>query len=179
MTLWTVARQASFTISQVLLRFTSIGSVIPSKHLILYHPLHLLPSIFPSIRVFFNELALLIRSKDVQKLYSHSYTHFLGGSNLTDSIYLANASFHLDLWDGLCPELPSSSAAPLKSIFHKTLRMNFLKCKSDLGTLLIKILQWVLTLKKSKLLSMVPPGHSNLARDDLSNLKTHLNLLGN
>ena len=51
---WTAARQASwsFTISQTLLKFMSIESVMPSNHLILCHPLLLLPSIFPSIRVF-------------------------------------------------------------------------------------------------------------------------------
>ena len=48
-------KQASlaFTISQSLLRFTSIKSVMPSNHLIFCHPLLLLPSIFPSVRVFF------------------------------------------------------------------------------------------------------------------------------
>ena len=50
----------SFTISQNLLKLMSTESVIPSNHLILCHPL-LLPSIFPSIRVFSNELALFIR----------------------------------------------------------------------------------------------------------------------
>ena len=51
---WTAARQASlsFTISQSLLKLTSIESVIPSNHLILCHPLLLLPSIFPSVRIF-------------------------------------------------------------------------------------------------------------------------------
>ena len=44
-----------------LLKFTSIELVMPSNHLILCHPLLLLPSIFPSIRVFSNELALCIR----------------------------------------------------------------------------------------------------------------------
>ena len=60
---WTAARQAflSFTISQSLLKFMSTESVMPSKHLILCHPLLLLPSIFPSIRVFSNESALCIR----------------------------------------------------------------------------------------------------------------------
>ena len=60
---WTAARQASlsFTISQSLLKLMSIESVMPSNHLILCHPLLLLPSIFPSIRVFSNESALLIR----------------------------------------------------------------------------------------------------------------------
>ena len=56
---WTAARQASlsFTISQGLLRLTSIESVMPSNHLILCLPLPLLPSIFPSIKVFSDEPA--------------------------------------------------------------------------------------------------------------------------
>ena len=56
---WTAVRQAplSFTVSWSLLRFRSIESVMPSNHLILCHPL-LLPTIFPSIRVFSNESAL-------------------------------------------------------------------------------------------------------------------------
>ena len=58
----TVARQASlsFTISQSLLKLMSIASVMPSNHLILCHPLLLLPSIFPRIRVFSKESVLLI-----------------------------------------------------------------------------------------------------------------------
>ena len=51
----------SFTISKSLLKLMSIESVIPSNHPILCHPLLLLPSIFPSIRVFSSELALPIR----------------------------------------------------------------------------------------------------------------------
>ena len=51
----------SFTISQSLLKLMSIGSVMPSNHLILCHPLLLLPSVFPNIRVFSNESALCIR----------------------------------------------------------------------------------------------------------------------
>ena len=60
---WTAAHQASLfsTISWSLLKFTSIESMIPSNHLILCHPLLPPPSIFPSIRVFSNELALRIR----------------------------------------------------------------------------------------------------------------------
>ena len=63
MTPWTEACQASLSIttSQSLLKLMSIESVMPSKHLILYHPLLLLPSIFPSIRVFSNESVLCIR----------------------------------------------------------------------------------------------------------------------
>ena len=51
----------SFTISQNLLKLISIKSVIPSNHFILCHPLLLLPSIFPSIRVFSNGSALCTR----------------------------------------------------------------------------------------------------------------------
>ena len=60
---WTAARQASlsFTISWSLLKLMFIEFVILSSHLILCHPLLLLPSIFPSIRVFSNESALCIR----------------------------------------------------------------------------------------------------------------------
>ena len=62
-TAWTAALQASlsFTISQNLLRLMSIEMMMPSNRLILCRTLLLLPSIFPSIRVFSNELALCIR----------------------------------------------------------------------------------------------------------------------
>ena len=60
---WTAAHQASLSItnSQSLLKFTYIESVMPSNQLILCRPLLLLPSIFPSIRVFCNESALHTR----------------------------------------------------------------------------------------------------------------------
>ena len=63
MTPWTAAHQTSlsFAISQIFLKLMSIESVMPSNHLTLCHPLLLLPLIFPSIRVFFSELALHIR----------------------------------------------------------------------------------------------------------------------
>ena len=62
-TTWTAARQASLSIinSQGLLKLMSIELVMPSNHLILCHPLLLLPSIFPSIKVFCNESVLHIR----------------------------------------------------------------------------------------------------------------------
>ena len=62
-TLCTAARQASLSIthSRSFLKLMSIESVMPSNHLILCHPLFLLPSIFPSIRVFSNESVLCIR----------------------------------------------------------------------------------------------------------------------
>ena len=60
---WTAAGQAflSFTISQSLLKLMSIGSMMLSNYLILCHRLLLLPSIFPSVRLFSSEWALRIR----------------------------------------------------------------------------------------------------------------------
>ena len=60
---WIAARQASLSItnSRSSLRLTSIKSAMPSSHLILCHPLYLMPSIFSSIRIFSNESALRIR----------------------------------------------------------------------------------------------------------------------
>ena len=71
---WTAACQASlsFTISQSLLKFMSFESVMPSNHLILCHPL-LLPSVFPSIRIFSNESALHTLSQSVRPWVSASF----------------------------------------------------------------------------------------------------------
>ena len=71
MTKWTAACQASMslTISWSLSKFMFIASVMPSNHLILWHPLFLLSSIFPSIRDFSNELSVHIRG---QKYWSFS-----------------------------------------------------------------------------------------------------------
>ena len=62
-TTWTAAHQASlpFTISRSLLKLMSIESMMLPNHLILCHPLLLLPSVFPNIRVFSDEPALRIR----------------------------------------------------------------------------------------------------------------------
>ena len=70
---WTTARQASlsFTISWSLLKLMPIESVMPSSHLILYHPLLLLPAVLPSIRVFSNESVLHIRRP---KYWSFSFS---------------------------------------------------------------------------------------------------------
>ena len=72
---WTAACQASlcFTIFQSLLKLMSIESVIPSNHLIFCCPLLLLPSMFPSIRVFSNQSALCIRWP---KYWSFSFSIF-------------------------------------------------------------------------------------------------------
>ena len=62
---WTVAHQASFTVSEMLVKLMSIESVMPSNRLILCYPL-LLPSIFSSIRVSSNELVLCIRCQSIR-----------------------------------------------------------------------------------------------------------------
>ena len=89
---WTIACHASltFTISWNLLKFMSIKSVMPSNHLILYYPLLLLHSIFPSIRVFSNELALCIRWP---KYWSFSF------STSPSNEYLELISFRIDRFD--------------------------------------------------------------------------------
>ena len=89
---WTAARQASLFItdSWSLLKLMSIESVMPSNHLILCCPLFLLPSIFPSIRVFSNESVLLIRWP---KCWSFSFS--ISSSNE----YSGLISFRMDWLD--------------------------------------------------------------------------------
>ena len=86
----TAARQASLsiTISWSMLKLMSIELVMPFNHLILCHPLLLLPSIFPSIRVFFNESALRIRWP---KYWSFSIS--------TSNEYSGLISFRMDWFD--------------------------------------------------------------------------------
>ena len=90
---WTAAHQASLslTVSQRLPKFMSIELVMLSNHLILCCPLLILPSIFPSIRVFSNDLALCIRWP---KYWSFSLS--ISPSNE----YLRLISFRID-WFGL------------------------------------------------------------------------------
>ena len=79
---WTAARQASLSItnSQSLLKLMSIELVMPSNHLILYRPLLLPPSIFPSLRVFSNESVLHIRwSKYCSFIFSISPSNEYSG----------------------------------------------------------------------------------------------------
>ena len=91
-TLWTAAHQPSlsFIISQSLFKFMPTELVIPSNHLILCHPLLLLPSIFPSIKVFSNESALLIRWP---KYWSFSFS--ISPSNEYSGLIF----FRMDLFD--------------------------------------------------------------------------------
>ena len=102
---WTATCQASlsFPISQSLLKLMFFESVMPSNHLILCHPLLLLPSIFPSIRVFSYELVLHIRWP---KYWSFSFS--ISYSNE----YLGLISFRMD-WSNLL-----AVQGTLKSLFQ-------------------------------------------------------------
>ena len=93
----TAAHQASLSItnSQSILKLMSIESVMPSNHLILCHPLLLLPSIFHSIRVFSNESVLCIRWP---KYWSFSFT--FSPSNE----HLGRISFRMDWLDLLADQ---------------------------------------------------------------------------
>ena len=87
---WTAARQASlsFTISWSLLKLMSIESVVPFDHLGLCGPFLPLPSIFPSISVFSNELALRIR-----------WPKYWSFSICPSSVYSELISFRMDWFD--------------------------------------------------------------------------------
>ena len=87
---WTVTCQAplSYTVSWSLFKFMSIESVMPSNHLILCCPLLLLPSIFPSIRVFSDESVLHIRWP---KYWSFSISY--------SNEYSGLSSFRIDWFD--------------------------------------------------------------------------------
>ena len=91
---WTVARQASLSIaiSWSLLNFMSIESVMPSNHLILSHPLLLLLSVFPSIRVFCNESVVHIR-------WPRYWSFYLSISSSNE--YSGLTSFRIDWCDFL------------------------------------------------------------------------------
>ena len=91
---WTATCQTplSFTIPQSLLKLRSQESVMLSKHIVLCHPLLLLPWIFPSIRVFYSELALHIRWP---KYWSFSFN--VSPSN----VYAGVISFRINWFDFL------------------------------------------------------------------------------
>ena len=111
---WTAARQASlsFTISQSLLKLMSIETVMPSNHLILCHPLLLLPSIFPSIRAFSIESVLRIR-----------WPEYWSFSTSPSNEYSGLISFGIDWFD-----LPEVQGA-LKSLpQHHSLKASVLRC---------------------------------------------------
>ena len=117
---WTTVCQASlsFTIFQSLLKLMSVESRMPSNHLILCHSLLLLPSIFPSIRVFSNESALCIRWSKYWS-FSFSINHFNEYSGLI--------SFKIDLFDLL------SFQGTRKSLLqHHSSKASILRCSASL-----------------------------------------------
>ena len=115
---WTAAHQASLFItnSRSLLKLMSIELMMPSNHLILCHPLFLPPSIFPSIRVFSNESALLIRWP---KFWSFSFS--ISPSNE----YSGLISFRMDWLDLLAVQ------GTLKSLLqHHSPKASILQCSA-------------------------------------------------
>ena len=112
-TLWTTACQASlsFTIFQTLLKLVSIELVI-SNYLILCHPLLFLPSVFPSIRVFSNEVALQI---SWPKYWSFSFS--ISPSNE----YSGLISFRIDWFDLLAVQ--GTLKSPLQHHSSSVLRL--------------------------------------------------------
>ena len=115
---WTAACQASLSItsSQSLPKLMSIESVMPSNHLILCHPLLLLPSIFPSIRVFPNESALSIRWP---KYWSLGFS--ISPSNENSELI----SFRIDWFDLLAVQgtVKSSPTTQFESIYSLALSL--------------------------------------------------------
>ena len=117
-TLWTAACQTSLSItnSQSLLRLMFIESVIPSNHLILCHPLLLLPSILPSVKVFSSESVLPIRWP---KCWSFSFS--ISSSNE----HLGLISFRIDWLDLLAVQ------GTLKSLLqHYSSKASILWCSA-------------------------------------------------
>ena len=114
MTPWTAAHQASLSItnSRSLPKLMSIESGMPSNHLILCCPLLLLPSIFPSIRVFSNESALHIRWP---KYWSFSFNISL--SNEHSGVI----SFRMDWLELLAVQGTLKSLLQHKSVFSLSL----------------------------------------------------------
>ena len=122
---WTAACQASLSItnSQSLLKLMSTESVMPSNCLILCHPLILLPSIFPSIRVFSNESALRIRWP---KYWSFSFS--ISPSNEHPGLF----SFRMDWLDLLAVH------GTLKSLLqHHSSKASILRCSAFFTVLVL------------------------------------------
>ena len=123
-TQWAAACQASqsFTISQGLLKLMSIESTMPSNHLILFCPLLLLSSVFPSIRVFSNESSLHIRWPKYQ---SFSIIH---SSEYSGLISFSIDQFHLLAIQGtlksLC-SIESTNSLVLSLLYGPTLTSSY------------------------------------------------------
>ena len=120
---WTAARQASLSItnSQSLLKLRSIKSVMPSIHLILCHPL-LLPSIFPSIRVFSNESRLHIRWPEYWSFsFNISPSNEYSGLISSRMDYLDHLAVQGTLESSPTPQFKSISSSVLRFLYSPTL----------------------------------------------------------
>ena len=118
----TAAHQSSLssTVSQTWLKYMSIASVMPSNHLIFCRPFLLLPSIFPSIRIFSNESALCIRWP---KYWSFSFSFSISPSNEHPGLI----SFRMDWLDLLAVQWT------LKSLLqHYSSKASILRCSAFL-----------------------------------------------
>ena len=115
---WTAAQQALLcaTISQSLLKFMSVESVMPSNHLILWRPPSPLPSIFPSIRVFSKELDFPIRWP---KYWSFSFSISLSNG------YSGLISFRVD-----CFDLPAVQRTYKDLLQHHNSKASVLQCSA-------------------------------------------------
>ena len=113
---WTVARQASLSISQSLLKLMSTESVMPSSHLILCRPLLVLPPIPPSIRVFSNESILRIRWP---KYWSFSF------SIIPSKDYPGLISFRMD-----CLDLPAVQGTFKSLLQPHSSKSSILRCSA-------------------------------------------------
>ena len=134
----TAERQAPLSsISWSLLKFMSIELVMLSNHLILCHPLHFLPSVFHSLRVFFSESALCIRHS---KYWSFSF------SSSPSSEYSGLISFGIDLFDLLAVQWT------LKSLLqHHSSKASILWCSAFF---MVQLLYPYLTTGKTVLLTI-------------------------
>ena len=133
----------------------SIESVMPSNHLILCHPLPLLPSIFPSIRVFSSELALLIRWP---KYWSFSFN-----ISPDSSEYSRLISFRMNWFDQPCHPRDSQESSPApqfkginslmlsllccSSRWHDMLFLQIFSSNSSLNVTFLKIPAWLMEKK--------------------------------
>ena len=121
---WTAAEQAplSSTVAQSLFKCMPVELVMHSNHLILCHPLFLLPSIFPTIRVFSNELALCIRWPEY---WSFSFSFSISPFNE----YSGLISFRTNWFDLLAVQ------GTLKNLLqHHHLKASFFSAQASLGS---------------------------------------------
>ena len=138
----------SITNSRSLLKLISIELVMPSNHLILYCPLLLLPSIFPSIRVFSNELVLRIRWP---KYWSFSF-NISSSSEYSGLISFRIDWFYLFAVQGTLKSLLQHNSLKASILWHLAFFIEYQEsiCLLDAGTLIGFILTKPLRARKEE-----------------------------